>query len=42
MAEVQPYHDRDGFIWIDGKLAPWRDANVNVLTHAIHYASSVF
>ena len=42
MAEVQPYHDRDGFIWLDGKLVPWRDANVHVLSHALHYASSVF
>jgi branched-chain amino acid aminotransferase len=36
------YDDRDGFIWMDGKLVPWRDANVHVLTHALHYASSVF
>lgn len=42
MADPQPYHDRDGFIWFDGKLVPWRDANVHVLTHALHYASSVF
>tara|TARA_R110002073_G_scaffold50034_2_gene132805 strand:- start:4622 stop:5500 length:879 start_codon:yes stop_codon:yes gene_type:complete len=36
------YDDRDGFIWMDGKLLPWRDAQVHVLTHALHYASSVF
>ena len=42
MAEPQPYHDREGFIWFDGKLVPWRDAEVHVLTHALHYASSVF
>ncbi|MDV7144074.1 branched-chain amino acid aminotransferase [Tropicimonas sp. TH_r6] len=36
------YDDRDGVIWMDGKLVPWRDANVHVLTHALHYASSVF
>lgn len=36
------YDDRDGSIWMDGKLVPWRDANVHVLTHALHYASSVF
>ncbi len=36
------YDDRDGFIWMDGKLVPWRDANVHILTHALHYASSVF
>ena len=36
------YDDRDGFIWMDGELVPWRDANVHILTHAMHYASSVF
>jgi len=36
------YDDRDGFIWMDGNLVPWRDAQVHVLTHALHYASSVF
>jgi len=36
------YDDRDGWIWMDGKLVPWRDANVHILTHALHYASSVF
>lgn len=43
MADVgAPYHDRDGFIWFDGKLVPWREANVHMLTHALHYASAVF
>ncbi|MDO8882187.1 MAG: branched-chain amino acid aminotransferase [Pseudotabrizicola sp.] len=36
------YDDRDGFIWMDGKMVDWRDANVHVLTHAMHYASAVF
>lgn len=36
------FEDRDGTIWLDGKLIPWRDANVHILTHALHYASSVF
>ena len=36
------YDDRDGWIWMDGALVPWRDARVHVLTHALHYASSVF
>lgn len=36
------FDDRDGFIWFDGQLVPWRDANVHILTHAMHYASSVF
>lgn len=37
-----PFHDRDGFIWMDGKLVPWREAQVHVLTHGLHYASAVF
>ena len=37
-----PFDDRDGFIWFDGELVPWRDAKVHVLTHALHFASSVF
>ena len=41
MAE-QSYDDRDGWIWMDGEWLPWRDARVHVLTHALHYASSVF
>lgn len=40
--DERPYNDRDGWIWIDGKLVPWREANVHILTHAMHYASSVF
>ena len=36
------YDDRDGIIWLDGELVPWRNANVHILTHAMHYASSVF
>ena len=36
------YSDRDGKIWMDGTLVDWRDANVHILTHAMHYASSVF
>ena len=42
MSDQRSYDDRDGWIWFDGKLVPWRDANVHVLTHALHYASSVF
>ena len=34
--------DRDGFIWMDGKLVPWRDATTHVLTHSLHYGLSVF
>jgi branched-chain amino acid aminotransferase len=39
---AQPFDQRDGFIWMDGKLVPWTDAKVHVLTHALHYGSSVF
>lgn len=36
------YDDRDGQIWMDGSLVNWREANVHILSHAMHYASSVF
>jgi branched-chain amino acid aminotransferase len=36
------FADRDGFIWMDGQMLPWRDANVHVLTHGLHYGSCVF
>jgi branched-chain amino acid aminotransferase len=39
---IIPFDDRDGTIWFDGKLVPWRDAKIHVLTHALHYASCVF
>lgn len=42
MAQIVPYHDRDGFIWMNGKLLPWREANIHILTHALHYGSAVF
>ncbi|WP_159716030.1 branched-chain amino acid aminotransferase [Geminicoccus flavidas] len=42
MAALIPYHDRDGWIWYDGEMVPWRDARLHVLTHGLHYASSVF
>ncbi|HYA58830.1 MAG TPA: branched-chain amino acid transaminase [Burkholderiaceae bacterium] len=34
--------DRDGWIWYDGKLVPWREANTHVLTHSLHYGLAVF
>ncbi len=34
--------DRDGVIWFDGQMVPWRDANVHVLTHSLHYGMGVF
>lgn len=39
---IIPFDDRDGFIWMNGTLVPWRDAKVHVLNHGLHYASSVF
>ncbi|MGO4705502.1 branched-chain amino acid aminotransferase [Microvirga sp. 2MCAF38] len=37
-----PFDQRDGWIWYDGQIVPWKDAKVHVLTHALHYGSSVF
>jgi branched-chain amino acid aminotransferase len=37
-----PFDDRDGTIWWDGEMLPWRDAKLHVLTHGLHYASAVF
>jgi len=37
-----PFDDRDGMIWWDGALVPWREAKLHVLTHGLHYASAVF
>ncbi|HYJ29719.1 MAG TPA: branched-chain amino acid aminotransferase [Allosphingosinicella sp.] len=42
MTDQRSFDDRDGWIWFDGRLVPWREANAHVLTHALHYASSVF
>jgi branched-chain amino acid aminotransferase len=42
VTDQRSYDDRDGLIWFDGEMVPWREANVHVLTHALHYASSVF
>ena len=37
-----PYDDRDGYIWLDGEMVPWRDAKMHFLTHALHYGTQVF
>jgi branched-chain amino acid aminotransferase len=37
-----PFDDRDGVIWFNGKLVPWREARVHVLTHSLHYGNAVF
>ena len=36
------FADRDGTIWFDGKMVPWRDASIHVLTHTLHYGLGVF
>ena len=41
-AAILPFDDRDGFIWFDGKMVPWRDAKIHALTHGLHYGSCVF
>lgn len=40
--DIKAFDDRDGVIWYNGKMTPWRDAKVHVLNHGLHYASSVF
>lgn len=42
MADMLPLDDRDGVLWYDGKLIPWRDAKIHILTHGLHYGSCVF
>jgi branched-chain amino acid aminotransferase len=37
-----PFDQRDGFIWMNGKMLPWKDAKLHVLSHGLHYASCVF
>jgi branched-chain amino acid aminotransferase len=39
---VVPFDKREGFIWFNGELMDWKDAKVHVLTHGLHYGSSVF
>ena len=36
------FADRDGFIWMDGKMVDWRDAQTHFLTHSLHYGLAVF
>ncbi|MCP5411562.1 MAG: branched-chain amino acid aminotransferase [Alphaproteobacteria bacterium] len=42
MADVIPFDQRDGSLWYDGKMVPWKDAKTHVLTHGLHYGSCVF
>ena len=39
---VLPFDQRDGFIWVNGELVPWKEAKLHVLSHGLHYASCVF
>ena len=39
---IIPFDDRDGLIWLNGEMIPWRDAKTHTLTHGLHYASMVF
>ncbi len=39
---MQAFDDRDGFIWMDGELLPWREVKLHILTHGLHYGGSVF
>jgi branched-chain amino acid aminotransferase len=39
---IPPFDQRDGHIWFNGALVPWRDAKLHVLSHGLHYGSSVF
>lgn len=40
--QIVPFDDRDGFIWKNGALVPWRDAKLHVMSHGLHYGSCVF
>lgn len=40
--DIIPFDDRDGWIWMNGAIIPWREAKTHVLTHGLHYASCVF
>ena len=42
MSATPNFADRDGVIWLDGELVPWREAKVHVLTHTLHYGLGVF
>src|ERR1700759_1555804 len=42
MADIIPFDTREGSLWLFGKLVPWADAKIHVLTHGLHYGSCVF
>ncbi|HEB34803.1 MAG TPA: branched-chain amino acid transaminase [Candidatus Aminicenantes bacterium] len=37
-----PFNEKNGMVWINGKLVPWKDANIHIASHVIHYGSSIF
>ena len=39
---IIPFDQRDGVIWFNGEIVPWKEAKIHVLTHGLHYGSSVF
>lgn len=39
---ILPFDDRDGWIWFNGAMVPWREAKIHVLSHGLHYGSCVF
>ena len=39
---IIPFDQREGSIWFDGEIVPWKEAKVHVLTHGLHYGSSIF
>lgn len=42
MTQLIPFDDRDGYIWLNGQMIPWREAKTHVLSHALHYGTGVF
>lgn len=37
-----PFNEKNGMVWINGKLVPWKEANIHIASHVIHYGSSIF
>ena len=39
---VIPFDQREGFIWVNGEMVPWKDAKLHILSHGLHYGSCIF
>ena len=39
---MSPFNEKAGMVWMNGKLVPWKDANIHIASHALHYGSSLF